>query len=114
MKIAVVMRQVPDLIEPVEIDDSGAAVDLDGAVFLANEPDDHALEQALLIKDKVEGSTVTVIALDFGEVDNTLYTAAAKGADQIIKIPYDREWDPVPVKKTIEWYLDAASTARFA
>jgi electron transfer flavoprotein beta subunit len=96
MKIAVVMRQVPDLIEPIEIDASASAVDLDGAVFLANEPDDQALEQALLIKEKIGGGTVTVVALDFGEVDNTLYTAAAKGADQIIKIPYDQEQPPAP------------------
>ncbi len=29
-----------------------------------------------------------MVALDFGDVDNTLYTAAAKGADRILKIPW--------------------------
>ena len=43
MKIAVVVRQVPDLIEPVEIADTGKAVDLDGATFRANETDDLAV-----------------------------------------------------------------------
>ncbi len=32
MKIAVVVRQVPDLIEPLEIDSSGTALDWDAAV----------------------------------------------------------------------------------
>jgi electron transfer flavoprotein beta subunit len=96
MIIVAVLRQVPDLIEPLEIADSGTAVDLDGAAFLANEPDDQALEQALLIKDRLEGSTVTAVAIDFGDVDNTLYAAVAKGADQVIKIPYDQEQPLAP------------------
>ncbi len=96
MKIAVVVRQVPDLIEPVEIAASEKAVDLDGATFRVNDADDLALEQAILIKEKLAGSTVSVVALDFGDVDNTLYAAAAKGADQIIKIPYDAEQSPAP------------------
>jgi len=90
MNIAVVVRQVPDLVEPLEIDASGTALDMDEVEFLINETDDHALEQALLLKESGGGS-VTVVAIDFGEVDDVLYTAAAKGADRIVKIPYDDE-----------------------
>ena len=92
MKIAVVVRQVPDLIEPLEIAPSGDALDLSAASFILNESDDHALEQAILLKE-AGGATVTVVALDLGDVDNTLYAAAAKGADRIIKIALD---DDVP------------------
>ena len=88
MNIVVVVRQVPDLIESLEIDASGTALDWDAASFIVNECDDHALEQALLLKE-AGGGTVTVVALDLGDVDNTLYTAAAKGADRILKIPLD-------------------------
>ncbi len=95
MKIAVVVRQVPDLIEPVEIAEGAETVDLGGATFRANESDEFALEQAILIKEK-SGGTVSVVALDFGEVDNTLFTAAAKGADQLVKIPYDAVLPPSP------------------
>jgi len=90
MNLVVVMRQVPDLIEPLEIADSEKALDLDGATFIVNESDDHALEQALLLKEAA-GGTVTVVAIDFGDVDNTLYTAAAKGADRIVKLAWDDE-----------------------
>ncbi len=88
MNITVVVRQVPDLIEPLEIDPAGAALDLGAATFIVNESDDHALEQAILLKES-GGATVSVVALDFGDVDNTLYTAAAKGADRIFKVPLD-------------------------
>ncbi|MCS7306506.1 MAG: hypothetical protein NZ602_15525 [Thermoguttaceae bacterium] len=85
MKIAVVIRQVPDLIEPLEVDSTGKALDLSSAAFVLNESDDHALEQALLLKEK-HGGSVTVLGIDFGDVDSSLYAAAAKGADQIIKL----------------------------
>jgi len=93
MRIAVVLRQVPDLVEPLEVAASGDALDFEQASFLLNESDDHALEQAILLKEAV-GATVIVVALDFGDVDNTLYTAAAKGADRIIKIPWDEDRPP--------------------
>ncbi len=95
MNIGVVLRQVPDLIEPLEVDPSGAALDLSAATFVVNETDDHALEQALLLKES-GGGTVTVVALDFGEVDNTLYTAAAKGADRILKVAWEEGQPPSP------------------
>ena len=88
MKIAVVIRQVPDLIEPLEVDSSGKALDLGSATFILNESDDHALEQALLLKE-AQGGSVSVLAVDFGDVDNSLYAAAAKGADQLIKLLWD-------------------------
>ena len=104
MNIAVVVRQVPDLIEPLEIDSSGAALDLGSASFIVNESDDHALEQAILLKE-AGGATVTVVALDFGDVDNTLYTAAAKGADRIIKISL--EGDPPSPRAAAALYAAA-------
>lgn len=95
MNIVVVVRQVPDLIEALEIDGSGAALDWEAASFIVNECDDHALEQALLLKE-AGGGAVTVVACDLGDVDNTLYTAAAKGADRVLKIPLDEGGRPTP------------------
>lgn len=102
MKIAVVLRQVPDLIEQLEIADSGTALDWDEASFVVNETDDHALEQALLLKES-SGATVVVVALDFGEVEGALYAAAAKGVDQIIKIPLDED-EPPPTRAAAAMY----------
>ncbi|MBM4088167.1 MAG: electron transfer flavoprotein subunit beta/FixA family protein [Planctomycetes bacterium] len=106
MNIMVVVRQVPDLIESLEIDASGSSLDWDAASFIINECDDHALEQALLLKEAA-GGTVTVVALDQGDVDNTLYTAAAKGADRIVKIPVDDGWHPSP-RAAAALYAEAA------
>jgi electron transfer flavoprotein beta subunit len=102
MNIAVVLRQVPDLIEPLEIAASGTAFDLGSASFLANETDDHALEQAILLKE-AGGGTVTVVAVDFGNVDDTLYAAAAKGADRVLKVALDEEV-PSPPRTAADLY----------
>lgn len=105
MNIAVVVRQVPDLIEPLEIADSGRSLELGSASFLLNETDDHALEQALLLKE-AGGGTVTVVAADSGDVDNSLYAAAAKGADRIIKISREDE-GPLPPQVGAAIYAEA-------
>jgi electron transfer flavoprotein beta subunit len=85
MEIIVPVKQVPDLVEELEIDESGRALDRSFLKFKLNEFDEHALEEALLLKDK-HGGKVTVVALDTGEVDETLFTCLAKGADRAIKV----------------------------
>jgi electron transfer flavoprotein beta subunit len=50
-----------------------------------SESDDHALEQALLLKERM-GGTVAVLAVDAPEVDDALFTALAKGADRALKV----------------------------
>ncbi len=85
MNIIVPLRQVPDLVEDLEIDASGKDLDREWLKYKINEFDDHALEEALLLKEDL-GATVMAIALDGDDVDKLLFTAAAKGADRLIKL----------------------------
>lgn len=89
MDILVVLKQVPDLVEELEINSDGTALDPDCISPTLNEFDDHALEEALLLKESL-GGKVTVLGIDTtGELDQTLYTALAKGADTAAKIVGD-------------------------
>jgi len=88
MNIIVPIKQVPDLVEELEIDSSGKGLDREWLKFKVSEFDDHALEEALLIKES-SGATVTAIALDGDDVDKALYAAAAKGADKLLKVTGD-------------------------
>ncbi len=91
MNIVVAVKQVPDLIEELEINEEGTGLDPDVLSFVLNEFDDHALEEALLLKEEA-GATVTVVGVDTtGELDQALYTAIAKGADKAVKIVGDFE-----------------------
>ena len=50
MNIVVLIKLVPDLIEEIEIDESGKALDTTFMRLIINEPDEHALEQASLLR----------------------------------------------------------------
>jgi electron transfer flavoprotein beta subunit len=85
MKILVLMRMVPDIVEELDVGPDGTSLDLEFLRLIVNERDEHALEQALLLKERHDASVV-VIAVDAPEVDDLLFTALAKGADRVVKI----------------------------
>ncbi len=85
MNIVVPIKLVPDLVEELAIDESGAALDTTWLRWIINEFDDHAIEQAILLKER-GGGQVTIVAPDSEGVDDVLFTAAAKGADRLIKL----------------------------
>jgi electron transfer flavoprotein beta subunit len=86
--IVVTLKEVPDLVEELEVDASGTDLNREYLKYRMNEWDEQALEEALCLKD--DGlATVTVVAVDTGDVDAYLYTALAKGADRAIKVTGD-------------------------
>jgi electron transfer flavoprotein beta subunit len=88
MKIAVPVKFVPDLVEELSIDPGGAALDTTWLRLIISEFDDHAVEQAILLKERA-GGQVTVLTIEAEGSDDFLFTAAAKGADQLIKCTGD-------------------------
>jgi electron transfer flavoprotein beta subunit len=84
--IAVILKQVPDLVEELEVDARGTDINRDSIKWKLNEFDDHALEQAVLLKEGGEAE-VTALALEADGVDQLLYTALARGADHAVKVP---------------------------
>lgn len=85
MNIAVLLNMVPDLVEELEIDASGVALDTQWMRYVLSESDEHALEQALLLRDR-HGARVTALGLDYGDVDEALFSSLAKGADEAVKL----------------------------
>jgi electron transfer flavoprotein beta subunit len=85
MNIVVPIKLVPDLVEELSVDQSGTSLDTAWMRLIINELDDHAIEQAILLKE-AGGGQVVVIAPDAEGVDDVLFTAAAKGADRLIKL----------------------------
>jgi electron transfer flavoprotein beta subunit len=88
MHVAVVLRLVPDLAEELEIAEDGNDIDREWVGMKLNEFDDHALEQAVLLKEQA-GASVTAVALDGEGVDKLLQSAIARGADRIVKVSHD-------------------------
>ncbi len=90
MNIVVLIKFVPDLVEELIVDASSSALDPSCVRLLINEFDDHAIEQAILLKEAGAGQ-VAVVAPDSEATDDALYAAAAKGADRFIKLTGDWE-----------------------
>jgi len=88
MNIVVVVKLVPDLVEELTVDASGTALDTSWLRRIINEFDDHAVEQGILLKER-SGGQVTVLAPDVEGADDILFTAAAKGADRLLKLSGD-------------------------
>lgn len=88
MHILLFLKLVPDTVEELTVADDAKSLDADSLRFKLGDPDEHALEQAILLKEK-HGGTVTVIALETPEVDDALFTALTKGADKAVKLTGD-------------------------
>ena len=88
MNIVVALKLVPDLVEELVLDEQGVALDETCLRLIVNEFDDHALEQAILLKEAGAGP-VTVMAPEMDGADDALYVAAAKGADRLIRLKGD-------------------------
>jgi electron transfer flavoprotein beta subunit len=85
MNVCVPLKQTVDLVEELEVGQDGASIDREYLTFKLNEWDEQALEEALLLKDQM-GATITVVALEEPDVDQTLYAALAKGTDKAVKL----------------------------
>jgi electron transfer flavoprotein beta subunit len=85
MEIVVFCKLVPDLAEDLQVNANGTALDPEYLRFTVNEFDDHALEEALLIKEATDASVI-VIAPDGEGCDDALYSALAKGADRALRL----------------------------
>lgn len=90
MHIAVILRIVPDLAEDLEIAENGTEIDREWVGLKLNEFDDHALEEAVLIKEQA-GAQVTAIALAGDGAERQLQTAIARGADDAVLVQHDLE-----------------------
>jgi len=75
----------PAVVEELEVAADGKSLDTEFLRMIVSESDDHALEEALILKERY-GGKVTAVALDAPEVDDTLFAALAKGADRAVKI----------------------------
>jgi electron transfer flavoprotein beta subunit len=88
MNFIVLLKMVPDTVEEMNVAGDNKSLDAEFLRFKLSDPDEHAVEQALLLKEK-HGGKATVVALDAPELDDPLFTAAAKGADRLVKLTGD-------------------------
>jgi electron transfer flavoprotein beta subunit len=85
MNLFVLLKTVPDTVEELTVAADEKSLDAEWLRYKLSDSDEHALEQALILKER-HGGQVTVVALDAPEMDDALFTALAKGADRAVKL----------------------------
>src|SRR2546428_11055563 len=85
MRIVVPVKQTPDLVEELDLNDDATDVDREFLKFVLSEWDDQALEEALLVKE-ASGGEVIVVGFGDPDVELSLSTALAKGADRAVNL----------------------------
>ncbi len=88
MKIVIPVQIVPDRVEEIVINQNNNGFELEEIVWILNEFDEYAIEQGIILKEKF-GAEVVVIAAGGELADEGLFTAAAKGADRLIRLNLD-------------------------
>lgn len=87
MKIIVLLKRVPDSEAKILINQEGTGIGEDGVKFVINPYDEYAIEEGLLMKEKIGGdSKVTIVCMGSAEATEVIRTALAMGADDAVHI----------------------------
>jgi electron transfer flavoprotein beta subunit len=85
MNLYVLLKMAPDTVEELSVAPDNRSLDSEYLRYKLSDSDEHALEEALILKETY-GGKVTVAAIDAPELDDALFTALAKGADRAVKL----------------------------
>lgn len=107
MNICVLLKQTFDTEEKVVLRDGAVAED--GVKFVINPYDEYAVEEAIRLKEKLDG-TIVVVSVGPERAAEALRTALAMGADEAVLIADDRiGGDELAVSKALAAYVGSQS-----
>lgn len=109
MKIAVILREVPDVVEELVLAEDGRSLAEDEVMCITNEADEHALEEALILKSR-HSAKVTAVAAGGDEAKDALAAAMAKGADEaiLVPVPFQHRGDNVRLASVLSPPMNSA------
>jgi len=108
MQIYVCVKHVPDsaaniaIIEKNRIDESIS--------FLLNPYDEHAVTEAVRVRDSLPGSEVIVVCLGRLDAQNTLRSAMAMGADRGLLIVSNKRHDSIETARALKAAIEQDGT----
>ena len=107
MKIAVLVKQVPGSESSLPITDDQKWIDESVASYVMNPPDNYAIEEALLIKEKLGEGEVVIVSKGPERIQKVIREGLAKGADRAIHLKEDiMATDPLNIAKSFSTVLE--------
>jgi electron transfer flavoprotein beta subunit len=104
MNIYVCLKQVPDTEASILVKD-GKSINETAIKWIVSPYDEYAIEEALKLKEKTPGSTVTAVCLGPERVQNALRSALAMGADKAVHIESNAYLDDRNTARALAWVI---------
>src|SRR3954469_2129425 len=105
MNIFVLIKQVPATETKIKVNATATGIDTTGIKWIMSPYDEFAVEEALRVKEKNAGSTVTVVSAGPQRVTETIRTALAMGCDNAIWVETPEDIDSFQAAKTLAGVL---------
>jgi len=105
MNLYVCIKQVPDTETKIKLNADSTGIDTTGIKWIMSSYDEYGVEEALRIKEKNPGATVTAISAGPDRVVEALRTALAMGADNAIHVELPDSADSAMTAKAIAMTL---------
>jgi electron transfer flavoprotein beta subunit len=109
MKVIVAVKRVIDFNVKVRVKADQTGVETANVKMSMNPFDEIAVEEALRLKEAGTVSEVVVVSAGAAQVQETIRTALAMGADRGIHIPCEGELEPLAVAKLLKALMDKES-----
>ncbi len=102
MNVVVCIKQVPDTEQPIRLKPDGSGIEEQGITWILNYYDEHAVEEALRLREK-HGGSVTVVCAGPARATEAIRTALAMGADEALHLcdPILKEVDHVGLARAL-------------
>jgi electron transfer flavoprotein beta subunit len=101
MKILVAVKRVVDANVKVRVKSDGTGIELANLKMAMNPFDEIAVEEALRLKERGQATEVVAVSIGGAQVQETIRTALAMGADRGIHVKTDAEMQPLAVAKIL-------------
>src|SRR5581483_8482012 len=101
MKILVPVKRVVDYNVKVRVKSDGTGVETSGVKMSMNPFDEIAVEEAVRLKEKGQGTEIVAVSMGVAQCSETIRTALAMGADRGILVETDAELQPLAVAKLL-------------
>jgi electron transfer flavoprotein beta subunit len=88
VKVAVLVKRVPDTASVLKISGDGKSVELGGLKFVMSPYDEHAMEEAIKLKE-TDGAEVVVVSAGSADAKETIRSGLAMGADSGLLVTGD-------------------------
>ena len=106
MKALVAVKRVIDYNVKIRVKQDNSGVEKENVKMSMNPFDEIAVEEAIRLKEKNIINEVVVVSIGSDNVQETIRSALAMGADRGILVKTDNELEPLAVAKILKYFVE--------